>query len=67
VELDIHFVREKVALGQFRVLHIPTERQIADVMTKGLPTPLFHEFRNSLCIRPTNAQTEGGCQRDCLG
>ena len=67
VELDIHFVREKVALGQFRVLHIPTERQIADVMTKGLPTPLFNEFRNSLCIRPTNAQIEGGCQRDCLG
>lgn len=24
VELDIHFVRKKVALGQFKVLHIPT-------------------------------------------
>jgi hypothetical protein len=24
IELDIHFVREKVALGQFRVVHVPT-------------------------------------------
>jgi hypothetical protein len=24
VELDVHFVREKVALGQLRVLHVPT-------------------------------------------
>lgn len=61
VELDIHFVREKVQLGQFRVLHIPTQHQIADIMTKGLPTPLFQEFRNSLCIQDSTAKTEGGC------
>jgi hypothetical protein len=24
IEIDIHFVREKVALGQVRVLHVPT-------------------------------------------
>jgi len=59
VEIDIHFVRERVALGQFRVLHIPTQRQIADIMTKGLPTALFQEFRASLCIRQSNAKTEG--------
>jgi hypothetical protein len=60
VELDIHFVRERVALGQFRVLQIPTQHQIADVMTKGLPTPLFEDFRDSLCIRQGHAPTEGG-------
>lgn len=67
VELDIHFVRERVALGQFRVLQIPTQHQIADIMTKGLPTPLFEDFRNSLCIRHGEASTEGGCQRHCIG
>jgi histone deacetylase 1/2 len=61
VEIDIHFVREKVALGQFRVLQIPTERQIADIMTKGLPTSLFQDFRASLCIQSSGASTEGGC------
>ena len=63
VELDIHFVRERVALGQFRVLQIPTQRQIADVMTKGLPTPLFEDFRDSLCIRQDHATTEGVSER----
>lgn len=24
IKLDIHFIREKVALGQLRVLHVPT-------------------------------------------
>jgi hypothetical protein len=50
IELDIHFVREKVALGELRVLHIPTTRQLADVFTKGLPRVLFVEFRNSLAV-----------------
>ena len=59
VELDIHFVREKVALGQFKVLQIPTHHQFADIMIKGLPTPLFNEFRVSLCIRSNEAATAG--------
>ena len=61
IELDIHFVREKVALGQLRVLHVPTSQQYADIMTKGLPTSGFQEFRSSLCVRPPDAQTAGGC------
>ena len=61
IELDIHFVREKVALGELRVLHVPTTKQFADVLTKGLPTPAFEEFRSSLCIRPPDAPTAAGC------
>jgi hypothetical protein len=37
IEIDIHFVREKVALGQVRVLHVPSTHQFPDFMTKGLP------------------------------
>uniref|UniRef100_A0ACD5W3B3 Uncharacterized protein n=1 Tax=Avena sativa TaxID=4498 RepID=A0ACD5W3B3_AVESA len=62
IELDIHFVREKVALGELRVLHVPTSQQFADVMTKGLPTSAFEEFRSSLCIRPPDAPAAAGCQ-----
>jgi hypothetical protein len=50
VEIDLHFVREKVALGHVRVLHVPTTSQYADVFTKGLPTSLFQEFRSSLTV-----------------
>ena len=41
IEIDIHFVREKVALGQVRVLHVPTTTQFADIFTKGLATAPF--------------------------
>jgi hypothetical protein len=50
VEIDLHFVREKVAIGQVRVLHVPTTSQFTDIFTKGLPSSVFNEFRSSLNI-----------------
>ncbi|GJS68655.1 ribonuclease H-like domain-containing protein [Tanacetum coccineum] len=41
IEIDIHFVRDLVATGQVRVLHVPSRYQFADIFTKGLPTTLF--------------------------
>jgi hypothetical protein len=52
IELDIHFVREKVTLGAMRVLHVPMTVQYADIFTKGLPSTLFHQFRSSLHLAP---------------
>ena len=60
IELDVHFVREKVAVGQCQVLQVPTTQQLADVMTKGLPTASFKEFRDSLCVASNDAHTAGG-------
>ena len=51
VEIDIYFVREKVAMGQVRVLHVPSSYQYADILTKGLPTSLFNKFKHSLSVR----------------
>jgi len=51
VKIDLHFVRERVALGAVRVLHVPTSLQYVDIFTKGLPTPVFINFRSSLNIR----------------
>nr|CAD1844028.1 unnamed protein product [Ananas comosus var. bracteatus] len=36
VEIDFHFVHEKVAHGDLQVKHIPTVDQPADLLTKGL-------------------------------
>ncbi|GJS41949.1 ribonuclease H-like domain-containing protein [Tanacetum coccineum] len=38
IEIDIHFVRDKVAAGHVRVLHVPSRFQYADIFTKGSPT-----------------------------
>jgi hypothetical protein len=50
VEIDFHFVQEKVAIGQVCVLHVPTTSQFADIFTKGLPSSVFNEFWSSLNI-----------------
>jgi hypothetical protein len=50
VEIDLHFVRENVTIGQVRVLHVLTTSQFADIFTKGLPYSVFNEFRSSLNI-----------------
>ena len=60
IELDIHFVREKVAIGELRVTHVPSARQLVDVFTKGLPSTLFFEFRDSLSITAGDVETAGG-------
>ncbi|XP_065871997.1 serpin-Z7-like [Euphorbia lathyris] len=59
VEMDIHFVREKVAKGEVRVLHVPSRHQMAGIFTKGLPSVLFDDFRDSLNVRPPNLSTTG--------
>ena len=59
IELDVHFVREKVALGELRVLQILSARQFADIFTKGLLSSLFNDFQDSLCVGKPTAATEG--------
>ncbi|XP_057522449.1 uncharacterized mitochondrial protein AtMg00810-like [Amaranthus tricolor] len=59
IEMDIHFVREKVARGEVRVRHVPSRYQIANIFTKGLPLILFADFRNSLNVRHPPVSTAG--------
>ncbi|GJW70420.1 ribonuclease H-like domain-containing protein [Tanacetum coccineum] len=59
IEIDIHFVRDYVASGQVRVLHIPSRFQYADIFTKGLPSALFCDFRSSLNVRRSPVLTAG--------
>ncbi|GKD27249.1 ribonuclease H-like domain-containing protein [Tanacetum coccineum] len=61
IEINIHFVRDLVAAGQVRVLHVPSRYQYANIFTKGLPSALFEEFRSSLSIRCPPAPTAGEC------
>ena len=34
IEVDIHFIREKIEAKQLEVRFVPTEEQVADVLTK---------------------------------
>nr|GEW66798.1 ribonuclease H-like domain-containing protein [Tanacetum cinerariifolium] len=57
IEIDIHFIRDLVTVGQVRVLHVPSRYQYADIFTKGLPSALFEDFRSSLSVRLPSAPT----------
>nr|GEX30816.1 ribonuclease H-like domain-containing protein [Tanacetum cinerariifolium] len=61
IEIDIYFVRDLVAAGQVRVLHVPSRYQFADIFTKGLSSALFEEFRSSLSVRCPLAPTAEEC------
>jgi hypothetical protein len=60
IELDIHFIWEKVSLREVHVLHVPSSRQFADVFTKGLSSALFTVFRDSLFASSIDAESTGG-------
>ncbi|GKE20372.1 ribonuclease H-like domain-containing protein [Tanacetum coccineum] len=57
IEIDIYFVRDFVAYGQVRVMHVLSRFQYADIFTKGLSSVLFLEFRASLNVRRSLAPT----------
>jgi hypothetical protein len=48
VEIDMYFTC--IAVGDVRVLSVPTTLQFADIFTKGLPSCVFLDFRSSLNI-----------------
>lgn len=61
METDIHFIRDKFALGHVRVLHVPSGHQFVDIFTKGLPSALFRNFVSSLNVCMAPVLTVVGC------
>lgn len=52
VELDLFFVREKVASGKLIVGEVPACDQVVDILTKPLSVSLFTRFRHLLRVVP---------------
>jgi hypothetical protein len=50
VALDYHFVREKVADGSLKVLHINSADQLADALTKPLSRASFIRLRSKIGV-----------------
>ena len=48
IEIDFHFVREKVALGALDVRFISSGDQLADVFTKPVTHLMLYKFRSNL-------------------
>ncbi|KAG8502503.1 hypothetical protein CXB51_000098 [Gossypium anomalum] len=50
VEIDHHFVREKVLDGTLQVNYVPSDKQIADALTKPIMPKTFGSVRQALCV-----------------
>ncbi|KAH9669936.1 retrovirus-related pol polyprotein from transposon RE1 [Citrus sinensis] len=50
IEIDIHYVRNKVLAGELNIQYIPSEEQVADIMTKPLSFIHFNYLRAKLNV-----------------
>ena len=48
IEIDFHFVRERVANKQLEIRFVHSRDQLADGFTKALPTRSFEDFKHNL-------------------
>ena len=45
IDIKYHFVRERVEMGDVKLIHIASEDQLADLLTKPLVKPKIENFR----------------------
>lgn len=50
IEIDSHFVKDKVSDGMLRLVHVNSKHQLANVLTKVVPTPLFNSLLSKMGI-----------------
>jgi hypothetical protein len=61
IEVDIHFVREKVTNQDIALQHLSTLDQVVDIFTKGQTTARFCYLRDKLMVVPPMSLRGGGC------
>ena len=60
IEIDIHFVRDKVIKKELEIRYIPTADQIADCLTKSLTQPRFQILVDKLGVKESPLRLRGG-------
>ncbi|CAN6701669.1 unnamed protein product [Malus baccata var. baccata] len=61
IEIDCHFVRERVQQGTITLQYVASEHQYADIFTKGLCSSLFTDHCSNLMLGHFSHQIEGEC------
>lgn len=58
IEIDFHFISERVACKLLQVLYIRSSHQLADILTKPLLKSRIHWVQNKLNVIPTLSSRE---------
>lgn len=56
VDICYHFVRDCVGRGQVELVYVPTDKQLADGLTKALALDKFLSFREGLGVKDTKLE-----------
>ena len=59
VEIDRHFIKEKLENEVIKLPHVRSEDQLADTLTKALGTQFFEEVLCNLGVGNPTTQLEG--------
>ncbi|KAJ8763354.1 hypothetical protein K2173_002237 [Erythroxylum novogranatense] len=55
IELDYHFVRERVAQGLLITKYVPSAQQLADIFTKSVSKSAIRSVITKLCLSPRHS------------
>ena len=61
MEVDRHFIKEKLESGVICLLFVRSEEQLADILTKSVSTVFFGKVLVKLGISDPMTQLEGEC------
>jgi len=63
IDVQHHFVKDQVKLGNINFQYIPSANNIADLFTKPLPREKIHQFTEKLCLyhNTTDIPDQGEC------
>jgi hypothetical protein len=50
IEVRYHFLRDNVEKGNIDLIHVPSEKQLADILTKPLDQSTFARLRGELRV-----------------
>ena len=60
IEIDRHFIKEKLEEGVVRMSYVPSKYQLADILTKWLNSSMFHDFVFKLGMEDIYSSARGG-------
>jgi len=58
IDIQHHFIRDKVESREIELIYKPTVDMVADAMTKALPRPAFSKFVVHMNLRPIRPTTQ---------
>ncbi|KAA0035979.1 putative mitochondrial protein [Cucumis melo var. makuwa] len=61
VEIDWHFIKERLDSGSICISYIPSSQQVVDVLTKGILKPHFDLYVSKFGLIDIYVLTEGEC------